>query len=156
MIYRFGDFSLEPAARRLSKSGREIRLEPKVYALLELLVRHRGSVLDRTTIHESIWPDVSVGPAALGRLVKELRRALGDDGTAQRAIRTIRGVGLQLLLTVDVVPDTDSGKSAVERILHARARLLAVAEGCVHELKEEIEVFVARCEVEMNHAIENE
>ena len=50
------DLTLDPTAHQAIRGGREIRLSPTEYRLLELLMRRVGRVVTRTTIVEAVWP----------------------------------------------------------------------------------------------------
>jgi two-component system response regulator MprA len=88
-----GDLRLDPPARRVWRSGREVELSKTEFDLLELLVRNAGIVVDRSSIHDRIW-GYDFGPESknlavyIGYLRRKLARAGGDE-----LIRTVRGVG---------------------------------------------------------------
>ena len=84
VIYAFGECELDEARRALARRGREVRLQPKVLDLLLFLLRHRERVVPKEVLFRELWPDVIVTEASLTRLVKEARRAVGDDGRRQR------------------------------------------------------------------------
>jgi DNA-binding winged helix-turn-helix (wHTH) protein/TolB-like protein len=100
MIYRFGEFELDIDKVELRASGRPCALEPQVFALLTLLVENRDRVLSRDEIIEKVWEGRIVSDAAVASRVKSLRQALGDDGTAQRLIRTVHGRGFRFVADV--------------------------------------------------------
>lgn len=101
--YRFGDFELNAAARRLLRGGRPVPLQPKPFALLLYLVRHRDRVVPREELLAEVWPGVQVNPQALGFALHAVRRAVGDDGERQAVIRTVPRAGLQFAMAVDEV-----------------------------------------------------
>src|SRR5207247_10461379 len=73
--------------------GEALRLGPKAYELLALLIRSSPRAMAKSQIRRRLWPDVSVGPGTLGVLMTELRAALGDDAKEPRFIRTVFGYG---------------------------------------------------------------
>lgn len=94
MKVRFADFTLDWGARLLHSRGRgEIRLSPKAFDLLCLLVERRPAVVEKSELHNHIWPATFVVEANLNVLIAEIRRALGDDAKQSRFIRTAHGVG---------------------------------------------------------------
>lgn len=93
MRVRFGEFLLETDTRQLFRDGAEVRLQPKTFELLELLVRTRPKALSKQHIRGQIWPDTVVGEASLTVAVAELRSALGDDAKEPRFVRTVYGFG---------------------------------------------------------------
>jgi DNA-binding winged helix-turn-helix (wHTH) protein len=73
---------------RLIAAGREVRLEPRVAALLAYLVHRRGRLVSKEELLSEVWSEAVVAPVALSRAVSELRRALDDDPRAPRYIET--------------------------------------------------------------------
>ena len=88
-----GDLELDLAGRRATRGGRQIELTKTEFDLLELLVRNRGIVLDRETIHDRIW-GYDFGPDSknLAVYVGYLRRKLEVDDEP-KLLHTVRGVG---------------------------------------------------------------
>ncbi len=56
-IVQLGDLTLDTVGRTLSRSGEQIHLTAREYALLELLVLHRGKVVTRTMIYEHLFDE---------------------------------------------------------------------------------------------------
>ena len=93
MRLQWGDFTLDLESRQLRRSGKEIALAPKAFALLELLVTRRPRALARAQIRDHLWPRTFVSESNLNTLVTEVRGALRDDPKAPAFIRTVRGFG---------------------------------------------------------------
>lgn len=90
---RLADLELDPAGRRVLRSGEEIDLTKTEFDLLELLVFNREVVLTRDIIHERIWGyDFETSSNPLEVYVGYLRKKLEAFGGA-RLIHTVRGVG---------------------------------------------------------------
>ncbi len=102
MIYAFGHFKLDPGKGELRANGQPQALEPQVFALLAFLVEHRERLVSRDEIFEIVWDGRSVSDSALSSRIKSARRALGDDGQAQRLIRTAHGRGFRFVADVRV------------------------------------------------------
>ena len=107
-IYRFEDFLLDPGAAELRRAGEVLALEPQVFDLLALLVAHHDRVVTRDEIVEQVWRGRIVSESAVSSRVNALRKALGDDGTAQRLIRTVHGRGFRFGVAPEAVPRTIS------------------------------------------------
>jgi pimeloyl-ACP methyl ester carboxylesterase len=106
ILYRFGDFELDTAQREL-RFDRLVRpLQPKVYIVLEYLLRHRERVVSKQEMLENLWPDVYVSEGSLQRAVSLVRSAIDDDGSR---IRTVIGRGYRFIGHVDVQTDADPG-----------------------------------------------
>jgi DNA-binding winged helix-turn-helix (wHTH) protein len=93
LTVRFGEFVLDAGRRQLFRSGAEVRLQPRTFGLLDLLVQSRSKALSRRQIRAHLWPDTVVEDASLTVAVAELRAALGDDAREPRYIRTVYGFG---------------------------------------------------------------
>jgi len=112
--YRFGPFELSPAERQLRREGIEVRLIPRYFDLLVLLVDERHRAVHRQEIFDRVWSDVIVSDGALSQAVRTLRRTLGDDPREPQFIRTVSRHGYQFVfLEVAVASEVDS--SAVPR-----------------------------------------
>jgi len=90
------DLEVDLASRQVRRGGRPIALTAKEFALLELLLRHPGEVVDRATITAHIW-DTNHDPFAnvLEVLVRRLRSKV-DDNFDHKLITTVRGAGYRL------------------------------------------------------------
>jgi len=95
-IMHVADLEVDLGARHVSRAGRSIDLTAKEFALLELLLRHRDQVVDRSAITAHVW-DNNHDPFAnvLDVLVRRLRSKI-DDGFEPKLIRTVRGAGYRL------------------------------------------------------------
>jgi two-component system, OmpR family, response regulator len=104
-VLRNGDLRLDPASRRVTRAGDRIELTTKEFALLELLLRHRGDVLSRTFIFDHVW-DFAFDPASnvIDQYIASLRRKL-DRPYQRDDVQTIRGAGYRLRRIDDAPPD---------------------------------------------------
>jgi len=84
---------MDSKARRLARGNQDVRLSPKAFDLLRLLLTRRPDVLSKDELLTAVWPDTHVIEANLNVVVAEIRRALGDDRHAPRFIRTVHAVG---------------------------------------------------------------
>jgi DNA-binding winged helix-turn-helix (wHTH) protein len=90
---RFGPFTVDTDTRQVIREGSEVHLSPKAFDLLCRLIEHRPRVVEKTDLHNSLWPDTYVVDANLNVLIGEIRRALGDAAKQPLFIRTVHGVG---------------------------------------------------------------
>src|SRR5262252_3703993 len=100
MLYRFDAFELDFAAVELRVRGTALSLEPQVFGLLALLVENRERLVSKDEIVEKVWDGRVVSDAAIASRVKSARQALGDDGRAQRFIKTLHGQGYRFVAQV--------------------------------------------------------
>jgi DNA-binding winged helix-turn-helix (wHTH) protein/pimeloyl-ACP methyl ester carboxylesterase len=99
--YVFGDCELDLARYELRRGGRPCAIEPQVFDVLALLVRERDRVVTKEEILDTVWGDRFVSESALTSRIKAVRQAVGDDGKAQRVVRTVHGRGYQLVAPVE-------------------------------------------------------
>ena len=93
MRARFGPFTLDSQTRQLAEGSQVRHLSPKAFDLLLLLLERRPAVVQKGEIASRIWAGVTVSETSMGGLVKEIRRALGDDPARPAFIRTAHSVG---------------------------------------------------------------
>ncbi|MCA1650354.1 MAG: winged helix-turn-helix domain-containing protein [Acidobacteria bacterium] len=103
MKIRFEPFTLDLVIRQLLRAGEEIRLSPKAFELLRILVAERPAVLSKTALQERLWPETFVSEANLANLIAEVRQALGDPARAPRFIRTAHGFGYAFCADATIV-----------------------------------------------------
>ncbi len=87
------DLRLDLAAHTVTRSGREIILSAREYALLEYLMLNRGRILSREKIEDHIWNfDYEGGTNVVDVYISYLRRKI-DGGFDKKLIHTVRGRG---------------------------------------------------------------
>lgn len=105
MLYRFGPYELDTAKVELRTGGEVRPVEPQVFGLLALLVENRERLVSKDEIIEKVWDGRIVSDAAVASRVKSARQALGDDGQAQRFIKTIHRQGFRFVAEVKASHD---------------------------------------------------
>lgn len=91
-----GDVVLEPARHEVRCGEKVLRLAPKEYDLLQVLLRHAGRVLSRDQLLEQVWGyDYPGDERTVDVHVSWLRRKLREAGSSVR-IEAVRGVGYRL------------------------------------------------------------
>jgi DNA-binding winged helix-turn-helix (wHTH) protein len=106
--YVFGEFRLDPQKRQLSGTdGKDISLRGKVFDLLWYLIRHKGRLVGKNEILDTLWPDTVVEENNLNQTVSALRQALGDDAKSPRYVATGKGRGYQFVGNVSCEPAHD-------------------------------------------------
>ncbi|MBV9826441.1 MAG: winged helix-turn-helix domain-containing protein [Alphaproteobacteria bacterium] len=89
MRFEFGPHVLDVDRRELRRNGVLIEVEPQVHDLLAYLVAHRDRVVSKDDLLADVWGGRIVSESALSTRINAARRILGDDGAAQRLIRTL-------------------------------------------------------------------
>jgi two-component system OmpR family response regulator len=91
-----GDLTLDPARRRVTRSGTEIALTPREFGLLEFLMHHPGDVLTKSEILDAVWDPAFDGDHNVVEVyVRYLRRKI-DTPFDRQAIQTVRGMGYRM------------------------------------------------------------
>jgi len=80
-----------------------VHLEPQAFDLLVYLIEHRDRVVPKNELLDGVWGHGYLSETNLTTRIKEARRAIGDDGSAQHAIRTVRGRGYRFVAPVEIV-----------------------------------------------------
>jgi DNA-binding response OmpR family regulator len=92
--YQFGKFVLDIPARRLAKNGKEIKLSPKEFKLLEYFCKRQGRALTRDDILNAVWGYNSfTSDRSVDRFVTTLRNKIEPDPHNPSFILTIREIG---------------------------------------------------------------
>ena len=108
--------------------------------MLVHLIRHRERVVTKTELLDTVWGDRFVSESALASRLKSARRAVGDDGAAQRVIRTVFGRGYQFVAPVQerspmatvtsIAPARDGAPAPpTAQPLHQTIRFCTAADG---------------------------
>jgi two-component system, OmpR family, KDP operon response regulator KdpE len=89
-----GDFTVDLAAKRVTRAGSDVRLTPTEWQLLELLVRNRDRlVTQRQLLHEVWGPQYETESNYLRVFIAHLRRKLEPDPSRPRYLQTEPGMG---------------------------------------------------------------
>lgn len=91
-----GSLTLDPAGHTASRRGEDLTLTPREFAMLEFLMRHKGEVVTKAEILDSVWDINYRGDENVVEVyVSYLRRRI-DTPFGCKAIETVRGVGYRL------------------------------------------------------------
>ena len=85
MRVHFGEFALDRDSRQLWRRHEALRLVPKAFDLLDLLLLERPRVVSKERIRDRLWPKTFVSESTLTSLVVDLRAALGDEALEARS-----------------------------------------------------------------------
>jgi len=106
-IHRFGEFRVDPAARELHRNDALVALPPKAFDCLAYLLEHRDRAVGRDELIAAVWGRTTVSDDVLAQTLLRARRAVGDTGNEQRAIRTIPRFGYRWVQAVQTL-DADA------------------------------------------------
>jgi two-component system KDP operon response regulator KdpE len=94
-IFRVGDLSVDLVHRIVKLGDKEVKLSPKEYDLLRLLVQHAGKVLTHRFLLEELW-DEPPDPQYLRVYVRQLRQKIETDPERPQYLKTEIGIGYRL------------------------------------------------------------
>jgi len=100
MKYRFSECELDVGARSVTRAGAPGRVEPQVFDLILYLIENRGRVVDKDELLARVWKGRLVSDATIASRINAARKALGDDGRAQRVIATAARSGFRFVAEV--------------------------------------------------------
>lgn len=95
MPMTFAEFVIDVRTVELRRDGLLVKVEPQVFDLIVFLASNPGRVLSKDDIVRGVWNGRAISDSAISTRINAARRALGDDGTTQRFIKTIHGRGFR-------------------------------------------------------------
>lgn len=99
VIFNLRALHIDLAMRRVTVEGAPVKLTPKEFAVLRVLLLASGKIVTQSQLLKDIWgPTHTTDTHYLRILIGRLRQKLGDDPTEQRYIQTEPGVGYRFLL----------------------------------------------------------
>jgi DNA-binding winged helix-turn-helix (wHTH) protein len=127
--YRFGSCAIDAATRTLTRDGRPVELEPRVFDLLLHLIEHHHRVVSADELLDAVWDGAAVTASSVSQAVHKARVAIGDREEPHGAIATVRGRGFRFV--APLVVGRDEASEPVEHELVGRAFELARLEAAV-------------------------
>ena len=94
-VFHTGDLSVDLVKRIVKVGGKEVKLSPKEYDILRMLVQYAGKVLTHQFLMKQIWND-STDVQYLRVYVRQLRQKIEKTPDQPRYIITETGVGYRL------------------------------------------------------------
>lgn len=95
-VLKAGGIELNPSTHRVLKDSKEIKLQPKEFALLEFLLKNPGDVFSIEALQSRIWEsDSDASPETVRVCITRLRSKIDSAGEPS-VIRTVPRVGYQL------------------------------------------------------------
>jgi two-component system KDP operon response regulator KdpE len=94
-VFHVGALSVDLVRRIVKVADKEVKLSPKEYDLLRLLVQHAGKVLTHKFLIHELW-DEPTDPQYLRVYVRQLRQKIESDAERPQYIMTEIGIGYRL------------------------------------------------------------
>ncbi len=93
-VIETSSFTVDLAAKKVTKSGVEVHLTPTEWGMLEMLVRHRGKLVGREELLKEVWgPSYAKETHYLRVYLAQLRRKLEVDPSHPKHLITEAGMG---------------------------------------------------------------
>jgi TolB-like protein/DNA-binding winged helix-turn-helix (wHTH) protein/Tfp pilus assembly protein PilF len=107
--YSFGEYTLDLARGALLKSGAGVRLRPKAFEVLRLLIEQHGRLVTKDELLHEVWGHTVVTEASVVQCLIDIRRAIGDE--SQQTIKTVprRGYIFDVPVVVSDDPTQEGG-----------------------------------------------
>ncbi len=128
VLITFGDVVIDTDRYVIERGGEQVQVQPQVFDVLAHLVEHRDRMVTKNELLDAVWGDRFVGESALTSRIKDARRAVGDDGTAQSVIRTVHGRGYQFTPEVEIAGPT-RGDAPLESVVEQHIRFCTTSDG---------------------------
>jgi two-component system response regulator VanR len=92
-----GDLVINTSTREVKVNGRDVKLTPTEFAILELLARNRGVVFSTEQIYERVWkePFYQADNTVMVH-IRKLREKIEEDTRRPKYIKTVWGVGYKI------------------------------------------------------------
>lgn len=77
--YRFARCSFDPSRRELLREGEPVKVSPRAFEALHLLLRQYPNAVSKEELYATLWPDAFVELTNLNNVIAEIRSAVGDS-----------------------------------------------------------------------------
>ncbi|MFE3024224.1 response regulator [Nocardia tengchongensis] len=93
-VIETASFTIDLAAKKVTRHGRDVHLTPTEWGVLEMLVRHQGKLVGRRELLREVWgPSYATETHYLRVYLAQLRRKLEDDPSQPKHLLTEAGMG---------------------------------------------------------------
>ena len=101
MKFSFDNHILDTELRELRRGGQFVAVQPQVFDLLVYLLKNRTRVASRDDLIALVWGGRIVSDSTLDSRINAARNAIGDNGKAQKLIKTIPRKGVRFVGAVN-------------------------------------------------------
>ncbi len=108
-----GGLELDETVFELRRDGHAVPLEPQAFDVLVHLVHHRERVVAKEELMDAVWGGRFISETAVTSRIKQVRRALGDDGRTQSLVRTVHAAATASSATSRTSRSSRTGRRSV-------------------------------------------
>lgn len=94
-VRRVEDLEMDPVTRKVHRGSREVKLSPREFELLQMLMRRAGETVSRQNLLEQCWGTQETDSNLVDVYVNYLRKKIDVQGV-DKLIHTVRGAGYRL------------------------------------------------------------
>lgn len=139
----FADCCLDLDSLELTRGGAVQAIEPQVFDLIRYFAESNRRLLSRDDLIDGVWGGRIVSDAAISTRINMARKALGDDGKAQRIIKTVPRRGFRFVPELKSTPSeeppaepTATQGSGRNRQLPSRPSIVVMPIECISDSAE--------------------
>jgi two-component system, OmpR family, KDP operon response regulator KdpE len=116
-IVRTAAFTIDLVAKKVDRGGDDVRLTPTEWAILDILIRHRGALVTQRRLLTAVWgPNYRTQTNYLRVYVAQLRQKLEPEPSRPRYLITEPGMGYRFEATLEHLPDADDAAGRPEGV----------------------------------------
>ena len=95
-IYSIGALELNSTTKEVRVDNQIVKLRPKEFMILELLMKHAGRVFSAQQIYEAVWNEEAINTETVMVHIRKLREKIGLDPKHPRYLKVVWGIGYKI------------------------------------------------------------
>lgn len=95
-VYQIDDLTLNSLTKEVYVNGEIVKLRPKEFMILELLMKNAGRVFSAHQIYESVWNEDAISTETVMVHIRKLREKIEIDPKHPRYLKVVWGVGYKI------------------------------------------------------------
>lgn len=95
-VYRVGDIELDNSLKQVLVRGEEVRLTPKEYQILLMLIKKPGRIFSAEMIYESVWEEQAINTETIMVHIRNLREKIEINPKKPEYLKVVWGLGYKL------------------------------------------------------------
>lgn len=95
-IYSIGTLELNSTTKEVRVDNQIVKLRPKEFMILELLMKHAGRVFSAQQIYEAVWNEEAINTETVMVHIRKLREKIELDSKHPRYLKVVWGIGYKI------------------------------------------------------------